>query len=121
MVRRKNDVILIVGVLFAALLVWLGLLLFRNEGAYAVVSVDGHEVSRHALSENTEVRIGNGTYNLLIIQDGSARMQAADCPDGLCISQGKAAYNGQSIVCLPNKVIVEIIGGKDSGIDEVAR
>ena len=122
MSKRKNDVFLITGALLLALVIWLGGLLFRSDGAYAVVSVDGHEVERYPLNQNSEQLIGDGdTYNLLVIQDGKAWVSGASCPDGLCVAQGEVEYSGQSIICLPNRVTVEIVGGKSSGIDEVSR
>ena len=122
MLRRRNDIFLVAGALLLALVIWLGVLLSRSGGAYAVVSVDGCEVSRYPLPQNTEVVIGDGdTYNLLIIQDGKAWVSKASCPDGLCVTQGTVEYSGQSIICLPNRVTVEILGGKSSEIDEVSR
>ena len=32
------------------------------------------------------------------------------CPDGLCVGQGKISLTGERITCLPNRVMVEIVG-----------
>jgi len=121
---RKNDILMIIGALLVATIIGLLLLFFRKEGAYVVVSVNGQEVSRHALSEDTEVPIGSDeTYNILVIKEGRALVRKASCPDGLCVSQGEIKFSGQSIICLPNKVTVRIVGGKNQnlGIDEELR
>ena len=41
----------------------------------------------------------------------------ADCPDQVCVRQGAVRYNGESIVCLPHKLVVSVEGGQGSGID----
>ena len=122
---RRSDAVLIIGALGAALVLALCLLLFRSGGSYAVVTVDGRETARYALSQDRNVRIGDsGQYNDLQIRSGAARMVAASCPDGLCMAQGAVSYRGQSIICLPNRTIVEIVGGgapDGVAIDEVSR
>ena len=53
------------------------------------------------------------------IEDGCAYMLSANCPDKLCIRQGKAKDSSKKIICLPNRVTVEVT--KKSEIDEVVR
>jgi hypothetical protein len=36
-------------------------------------------------------------------------VEEASCPDGLCKSMGRISMSGQSIICLPNKVVIEIL------------
>ena len=115
----RGDIELIVGCLLAALIccgLWLGL---RRDGAAVVVEQDGKETARYALDENRTVRIkGQGGYNLLVIEGGEAWLLEADCPNLLCVKTGKIRYAGQSIVCLPHKVAVRIVGGA-SALDAV--
>ena len=115
----RGDIGLTVGCLLAALIccgLWLGL---RRDGAAVVVEQDGKETARYALDENRTVRIkGQGGYNLLIIEGGEAWLLEADCPNLLCVKTGKIRYAGQSIVCLPHKVAVRIVGGA-SALDAV--
>ena len=115
----RGDIGLIVGCLLAALIccgLWMGL---RRDGAAVVVEQDGKETARYALDENRTVRIkGQGGYNLLVIEGGEAWLLEADCPNLLCVKTGKIRYAGQSIVCLPHKVAVRIVGGA-SALDAV--
>ena len=115
----RGDIGLIVGCLLAALIccgLWLGL---RRDGAAVVVEQDGKETARYALDENRTVRIkGQGGYNLLVIEGGEAWLLEADCPNLLCVKTGKIRYAGQSIVCLPHKLAVRIVGGA-SALDAV--
>ena len=49
-----------------------------------------------------------GCSNILIIENGYAWLEDADCPDKLCVRQGKVHLDGQVITCLPNKLTVTI-------------
>ena len=83
--------------------------------------MDGAELCRLPLSESMEMMIGEGEkQNLLIISDGEAYIAEASCPDHVCVKSGSVSFSGQTIVCLPNKVVVSIAGGGDSDLDGVA-
>ena len=118
-VPKGGDIFLIGGCLLAALVccgLWLG---FRKDGGAVVVEQDGRETARYALSEDRIVRIeGEGGYNLLVIENGEAWLSEADCPTRLCVKTGKIRYAGQSIVCLPHRLAVRIVGGA-SALDAV--
>lgn len=103
------DLILIFALLVIGVSVFIIIEATRDAGAEAVVSVDGKEVSRYSLSEDGEFEINSGT-NTLVIKDGKAYVIHADCPDKLCVNQGKISRGGERIVCLPNRVMIEIIG-----------
>ena len=67
------------------------------------------------------ITIDGGVANTVVIQDGKASMQSATCPDGLCKKQGQISRQKQTIVCLPHKVVVEVISGKETeGLDAIA-
>ena len=122
MKKHKNDLILISCVLLAAALLLAGISLLSHRGAEAVVSIDGQEYARYPLSEDIEVKIGDDAhFNLLVIEDGCASVTDASCPDKVCVNMGKISKSGQSIICLPNKLIVEIVGGEESGEDVTVR
>lgn len=61
------------------------------------------------------------TTNVLTIRDGRADMTEADCPDKLCVHQKAISKNHEMIVCLPNKVVVEVTGSEENGFDSIAR
>ncbi len=115
----RGDLILIGGCLLAALVLCGLWLLLRKDGAAVVVEQNGQETARYDLSEDRTVRIeGEGGYNLLVVQGGQVWLSEADCPTQLCVKTGKIRFAGQSIVCLPHKLTVRILGGT-SGLDAV--
>ena len=54
-----------------------------------------------------------------MIEDGAARMEDADCPDQICVRQGKIRAQGETIICLPNRVVVRITGTGEPDGEEV--
>lgn len=117
---RKNDWILIAAVLVVAI-VWLGIHFFKpqQDTAMVVVSINGEEYGFWPLSENCTVEIKD--TNRLIIEDGQVDMTWADCPDKLCVHQKSISREGESIICLPNKVVVSIVGGMEREVDAVTK
>ena len=106
---KKNDVILLISLLCLSLLALLLLFIFfGNTGEVAVVTVNGEEIARLSLAEDTELLIEgvNGT-NYLVIRDGSAFLTDATCPDRICVHTG-AADPLRSIVCVPNRVVITV-------------
>ncbi len=106
---KKNDIILIASILLVVLAVFLVVVLTREDGAYVVVKVNGHEVGKYNLDEDGEYRLNGGT-NILRIEGGKAYLIDADCPDHLCVKQGKIDQTGETITCLPNKLTVTVYG-----------
>lgn len=106
------DIILIASLLVIGLSVLLIVNLTKEEGAVAVVTVDNVVVGEYSLSQDGEYSLNGGT-NTLVIKDGKAYVTYASCPDGLCVNQGKISMTGERIVCLPNKLMVEIKGAEE--------
>ena len=110
---KKHDLILVLAVLAAAALLFAGRSLFFSRPPVSVIiSVDGKEVMTLDLNQDDDQTLESpgGGRNRVIIEDGSVHMEEASCPDKICIKQGAVSETGQSIVCLPNRVIVTIAG-----------
>ena len=116
--KRIVDVVLIAALLVLSAVLYLVINGGRTPGAYAVIRVDGETVGSYPLSENGSFAL-NGGSNTLVIEDGIAWLSYADCPDKLCMKQGKVHYEGQCLTCLPNKLTVTVEGGESNGIDFV--
>ncbi len=76
---------------------------------------DQEELTRN----NTDLNSGSW-YNVLLIKDGQASMTEADCPDLICVHHKPVSREGETIVCLPHKLVVEVTG-KDSGPSDPGR
>ena len=93
-----------------------------TDTAMVVVTVDGQEVGRYPLNQDCEQRFDfqDGSYNVLRIYDGKAEISEASCPDQICVKHYGIHYTNEMIVCLPNKFVLEIVGGEDNDIDAIA-
>lgn len=114
----RNDIILIASVILLCLF---SVFLFnakKVEGGRAVVVKNGKDVASYPLSDDTEVRLENGDgYNILVIEDGYAFIKEASCPDKICVNNTKKKYNGETLVCLPNKITVKIVSSEQPDTD----
>ena len=118
---KKADIILVVVLLIIAAA---GLMAFRaseDEGAYAVITVDGEEIDRIALSADQDFVIET-TYgtNTVSIKDGCAFVSESDCRGQDCVRMNRISRAGQMIVCLPHHLTVVIEGAGD-GPDAVIK
>ena len=84
----------------------------------SVSGFDGVEIARYSLDDSGRYELNGGT-NILVIENGAACLLEADCPDHICVSQGKVRYAGQCITCLPNKLTVTVYG-TDQGVELVS-
>ncbi len=117
--KKRADLILVVALLLLAGALYLTLNANRQEGGVVVVRVNGVETERHSLAVDGTFPLNGGT-NILVIRDGQAWLSEANCPDLLCVKQGKIHYTGQVITCLPNRLTVTVEGGESNGVDLVA-
>jgi hypothetical protein len=118
---KKNDIILIAIILVISVAGLLYLNLNKKGGDLVLIRVDGKVVEELPLNKNTTKIIeGVGGTNKLIIEDGHADMIEASCPDELCVDQRNIEHDGETIVCLPNKVVVEIQSETKNEIDAIA-
>lgn len=125
-VRLKRDIILVLSMVIIAAAAFLIInFAVKKDGSYAVIKVDGKVIKTLDLNsgETTiEVNGYQGGVNKVVINDGKVSMTDADCPDELCVKTGKISRVGETIVCLPHRVVVEIKGSQyDDSIDSVVR
>ena len=115
----RNDCILIAVIIFGALAAAIISYIAGNRGNLVQVYVDGRLTGEYLLSEDNIVSIQgyNGGMNTLVIKDGSVFMKEADCPDKLCIHQGRINREGMELICMPNRVVVRILGKDKSDLD----
>ena len=119
---KRGDFVLIA---LAILLALTPLLLRPARGAAprAVVRKDGEIAAELPLDEDAVLRLEEGGQNVLRVSGGAIRMEEADCPDGTCVRQGAIQSPGETIVCLPHRVTVTIVGNDEGtgGVDAVVQ
>lgn len=103
------DILLIVGILIlavAGLFAWKKL---ETPGAYVDIMIDGNSVKTLRLDQDASYEVKQQAgVNTVVVQDGSVTVQDADCPDKICVKHRAINRTGETIICLPHKLVVEI-------------
>lgn len=107
---RRADLWLLGGTAAAALALWLGLTFLSPHGACAVVTAEGREVLRLPLNrdctETVETPFGTHT---VVVEGGSVRISEAPCPNQVCVHHAPVSHAGETVVCLPCRVVVTVV------------
>ena len=114
---KKNDFILFITIIIIAFIAFFFGKFTATKGDTVLILKDGKEFYHGSVNEDKTIDIEG--CNTVRIENGCAYMADATCPDKLCIHQGKVEDSSKKIVCLPNRVTVEVI--KESPIDKVVR
>lgn len=117
---KKKDVMLIIIILaVAGLCLLLHMIVGEKSADYVTVKVNGKIEGVYSLADDRVIELNHGS-NVLQIKNGKADMISADCPDQLCVNQKAISKNKESIICLPNKIIVEVDSHQNSQYDAVS-
>jgi len=117
---KKGDIIIgAVAVAAAGILYFSGVLRPEGDGAKAVVTIDGKVHSHYSLEDDETVKIDidDVGFNSFKIENGKVDMLEADCRDGICVDHKPISLDGETIICLPHKLVIEIEGGEEATVD----
>lgn len=120
---NKYDIALIIAIIAVNVLILIyGSFNTVEKGQkIAYVYSDNKLVGEYTLTDNYDteftVKLGSSDYNTVHIEDGKIWIHDATCPDKICLSQGKISNDGELIVCLPNKLLVQIKDNQESEDD----
>ena len=119
---KKRDIVLIVSLLIVgiiALVIWH--FIYSDDGKYVTIEQRDNLIGIYPLNVDKEIEIEHRgeVVNKIVIEDGYCYMEEAECPDHLCIKQGKVNKSGQTIVCLPNRVVVTVVDSDSSDYDSI--
>ena len=120
---QKAD-FLFITVLFAGGFLLALLIYFPRsaEGAYVQIRINGDVTATYPLAKNyTETLHTTSGENTFTIHDGIVSMSGADCPDQVCVRTRQISHAGETIVCLPHKLVLEIVSApnNNSPIDAI--
>lgn len=120
---KKAELILVAFIVVLALVLWGFFALNKQEGARVVARVNGEVVLDVPLSEDKvyPLNLADGEENVLTVSGGQVWMNEANCPDQICVQEGKIHYSHETITCLPHRLVVSIEGGEESEVDGMAR
>lgn len=115
---KKRDIVL------AAVLLILGItgvLIVKyglKSGNTADIYIDDKLVQTIDMSVDDEYTFQTDKgSNMVEVRNGAVSMKSADCPDKVCVRMGTKNRNGETITCLPHKLVIEVHGGQEQEVD----
>lgn len=115
---RLRDVFIIVLIIGAVFVFYA--LLPESGGETAVVYYDSEVIAEIPLSGSGEYTFPQVPDMVFTAEDGAVSVTESNCGDRTCVRTGKISRQGEAIICVPNKIVVEIKGSaKESGVDAV--
>lgn len=123
--KRKNiigrgDILLIACLLVIGITAALILPLLLPPGQAVSVELDGERIALLPLDTDTRLTVdpdGDGKdVNVLVIADGRAYVESADCRDGICVSHPPISKEGETVICLPHRLVLRIVSDGDGGM-----
>ena len=119
----RNDIILIASLLVISAIAFVYLFFLRKQGNTVTVTVDGKVYATYSLQDNVTEDIVTGrngeNHNIFVIKEGKVYMESATCPDGICVRHRPVFRDGESIVCLPNGVVVTVTDESDKASPDI--
>ena len=89
-------------------------------GDWVVIEMNQREVSRHRLNENRVIPVkGRLGITEVEILNGKARIRHSPCKNKICIKAGDIQYADRLLACIPNRVVVRVIGEQQRGVDAI--
>lgn len=115
---RKRDIILCIVLIAVGITCWLVMWFVLPAGNTADVYIDGKLVQTidMTVDDAYEFSTDRGS-NTVVVESGKIRVSDADCPDKVCVDMGWKSRRGETITCLPHKLVIEIQGGGERDID----
>ena len=120
---KKLDIYIILAVIVITGVLFTTFNLKQTEYVEAVIYLKGEEyqtVKLDGKSHVYEIETELG-YNKIIVDEHGVHVEEADCPDHECVTIGSINKVGQSIICAPHYLVIQIIGSDaDSEMDSMA-
>lgn len=122
---KKMDIVIIVVLIISSFIphfIYSSVESKNNKNLYATIKVDGEIHNTINLPTTSEekfiIQTENGT-NTILVNNNEINIVHADCKDELCVKQGSISKIGKTLICLPNKLIIEIKGDEYDSSDDL--
>ena len=117
--------LILIGALLLAAVAGMAVVHSRQEtGVMVQVLRDGQVEDTFPLSGSLTRRYeaDSGGYNVVVVKDGKVSVTEASCPDQICVRHGPTDQTADPIVCLPNKLVVQVLApaGEAGQLDGVS-
>lgn len=102
---KKGDFVIISAVTAVVILSIVFIFTFSKQGSRVVIKQNNEIIYNESIYIDKTV---DAKTNMVVIKNGEVYISDADCKNQICVKSGKISKKGESIICLPNKVTVEI-------------
>ena len=107
---KKGDIILSAGIIVLAVVFIFLFSFFKVQGKQVVITVDGEAFGKYSIDYDQEIEVKTELgVNTVVIRDGKVSVSNADCPDKYCVNHVAVDETGETVVCLPHRMIVEVL------------
>lgn len=103
---KKKEIIIFLSIIVLAVAAAVILSTVNIGANRVVIAVNGETLYNLPLYKNTEIKL---EHNTVSIKDGKVRVIWADCKNQICVNTAAADSSGGQIICLPNRVTVEVV------------
>ncbi|MBP5309922.1 MAG: NusG domain II-containing protein [Lachnospiraceae bacterium] len=119
----KHDLILLaMFILIAAILFFIINRTDEIKGDYVLITLNNSEYARIPLNKDTVLSIDSDKgKNTVVVSDKEVYVESADCPDQICVDHAHIMYEGETIVCLPHRLIIKIVSEEGSETDAISQ
>ena len=120
---KKGDIIVIfcLVVIFSFSLVLINKSFITTTDKYISVQVNGEEIKQITFGKEKKVYPIRTTFgiNILEVNEDGVRVIEANCPDKLDVKFGRIDKVGQAIICIPNRLVIQIKSRQNNDLDVV--
>lgn len=113
---RRGDFVILFAVLLLAAVIFVPFALAPSRGLTCEIEQDGKQIRSVRLGAGYQDTItieGESVTNVIRIDGKCVYFAESNCPDQVCVRTGKLTRAGQIAVCLPNRVVVRLLGASD--------
>lgn len=112
---KINDIILIIIIILISCFI---LIFNKKEGNQALVYYENDLILKINLNQDNEYDVNGYNGNIhIVVKDNKIKVEEENSPRHICSKQGFISSSNETIVCLPNKIVIKIV--KESDIDTV--
>lgn len=118
LIMNKSDLKLIIVMILVILVIYFAVQFTKVEGTNAIVYYEDEDILNIDLSIDNEYIVDGELGDVVLeVKNGKIRVKKENSPKNICSKEGFIGDSSRTLICLPNKIIVKIVG--DSEIDGV--
>lgn len=118
---RKADVLLALALVVLGIGASIWISSYNSTGSRVIIESDGKTYGSYPLSEGRRITVTRGKHsNIVQIKDGGVSVTEASCHNQVCVKHKAIHTTGESIICLPNKMVVKITGKGGNDYDGIS-